>query len=296
MQNVAIVTAWLIFILSVLICIFSVVLIVFADKPISNVIDLWIKPVSDIAVYGGMLFAALALLVAAMAYSQSTTRPKLSLFVGGRNIEDQVLTIFAHSKTRKIVRTQPDWEDIRLTNHGSASARYAVVEIKFALLRAPMTGVWKEIYHDHRGVSAFRWSSGADEMIHPNFPAVIGGVGWMNREIPLSGEVAPDHDVIQISFGCDGFFRPAFSKKLQIRYVSNEAMEEWLMQTFPLQGERLEIQRPDNSMILPDVEWFSCQLGEEAPPSYRSLCNTDIAKQAYWRELFEYWKLKGIVK
>lgn len=286
-------TSWIILISSILICALSVSVIIKPQSPYAQVVDNWVKPVSDIAVYGAMLFAALALLVAAMAYRQSVASPKLTLLLNGRDVRYQEITCYLHSRTSSIVRVEPDW-DLWMVNSGSVSAKYAVIEINFGVLRPTVSG-WKSYQYDHLGPNRFRWASGTDEVIHPNFPVKVGGVGWLHRKVDIQKDTRPNRDSIEITIAADGFFRPPFSKQLHIKYVENEAMEEWLKRTFPIKGENVVVERPDGAKTLPITTWLSCQLGSRVPPTYNDIQRQPIYQEPGWKSIIDHWHETGIV-
>ncbi|MCL6455143.1 MAG: hypothetical protein K6T78_16180 [Alicyclobacillus sp.] len=163
-------------------------------------IDHHLNPISDIVAYLSTLYTALAFIVALIAYRAAVRKPKLRVrFLPESGRLDHPVLVITPSRRVDITRPSANWK-VLLENSGSASARYAVVQIEFDGLYftdQDFPGWEKVLEADALGWYGIRWSAGVNRIVHPNFPIEIsplsfGGLSVHAAEVRMAVTVAAD--------------------------------------------------------------------------------------------------------
>jgi len=140
-----------------------------------------------------MLFAALALLIAILAYRSASLNPvlKLKLFAWMSNENGPAL--FLDKKTNIVSDCRPltEWYFI-IDNIGKVSAKYPVVQIDFdgAYFKEDDFPGWKAIHHANAlGWFGFQWSPVENEIVYPGIPMLLPTMYFSGKyidNIPLN--------------------------------------------------------------------------------------------------------------
>lgn len=132
--------------------------------------------VYNIMTYLSMIFSAVALMVAALAFKQTAKKPKLQLGIVPLMSEEAGLALAIDKETNIVTTTSPlsSW-DITLYNKGKVSAKNPIVKIRFkdAYFGQNQFDGWVACEHARAlGYYGFQWSPKQDEsqVIHPGFP------------------------------------------------------------------------------------------------------------------------------
>lgn len=153
--------------------------------------------------YLGMFFAAVALLVASLAYNSANLRPNLKLniypYMGNKN--EVKLLIKPNSNVVPNIRAYTEWY-FELENIGKATARYPAVQIVFdeAYFDEDSFPGWMPTHHANAvGFFGYQWSPPNNyPMVHPGFPIKLPAMYFTNKPITMPLKV-------KISIVADGF-------------------------------------------------------------------------------------------
>ena len=137
-------------------------------------IDAYLGKVYNVMAFLSMLFSAIAILIAGIAFKKTTSRPKLSLKVFPARAEKEGPAL-AIEQENIVTDTIPlsSW-DIYLSNTGEVSAKNPIVKIRFRDMYFTDDAFpgWKAVEHAHAyGWFGFEWTPKNDQsqVVHVNF-------------------------------------------------------------------------------------------------------------------------------
>lgn len=178
-----------------------------------------------------MIFAALALLVASLAYKAAILRPKLKLRVGTWLYEKEGLALSIHPKSKIVSNCAPltSWR-FWLENHGHISARYPMVQIIFkgAFFSEDAFLGWNSVYHAHAlGWYGFQWSPGSDIIVYKGLPVHLPTMYLSGKQIGEPGLINENTETedsleVEITVVADGAEKQIFTLPVKIEYSSDE--------------------------------------------------------------------------
>lgn len=166
----------LVLILASLAIIIVLLLFVFPYINWISIIDKNLQPIYNIMAFLSMLFSAMALLVAAIAYKQTSRKPKLELIILPWMAEKEGPALIKEKETGCVTLTRPlsSWQ-LYLVNNGKVSATNPIVKIRFkeAYFSHDKFLGWKASEHANAmGYYGFEWTPDKEDsqVVHPGFP------------------------------------------------------------------------------------------------------------------------------
>ena len=178
-----------------------------------------------------MVFAALAFLVAYLAYRVAILRPKLKLRVGTWLYEKKGLALSIHPKSKIVSNCAPltSWR-FWLENHGHISARYPMVQIIFkgAFFSEDAFPGWNSVYHAHAlGWYGFQWFPGSDIIVYKGLPVPLPTMYLSGKQIGEPGLIgkntsAEDSLEVEITIVADGIKKQTYTLPVWLEYSKNE--------------------------------------------------------------------------
>lgn len=171
-----------------------------------------LKDVSDIFSFGSMLFSAIALIVAALAYKAAVQRPILRLVFDPWLGDGEKLVLPMNENPGRVNVTKPltTWK-VWLHNDGGATARYPVVEIRFegAFFSEDEFQGWKATRHIQPwGWCGFQWTPGNELVVHPGFPIELPYLPFAGKVIGgYADESEREYIILHVTIAADGFYQ-----------------------------------------------------------------------------------------
>lgn len=223
-------------ILSCFFLVFSVVIIAFSIGIL--LFPCWFKPLNsylanflNVIFYFTMIFAALALLVASLAYKTAILRPKLRLRVSTWLHEKKGLALSINLKSKIVSNCTPltSWH-FWLENHGYISAKYPMVQLIFkgAFFSEEAFPGWISVYHAHAlGWYGFQWSPGNSVVVYQGLPVQLPTMYLSGKQIGEPGLIEKSTQVevslkVEISIVADGVKKQTYTLPVKIEYSSDE--------------------------------------------------------------------------
>jgi hypothetical protein len=178
-------------IISILIIILCGAILIFPN--IFKCVNEYLSDLSDFISYLGMLFAAIALLIAALAYKSANLNPNLKLNLYTHMNEKDGPALLLDKKTNIVSDCKPltEWYFI-LDNIGKVAAKYPVVQINFngAYFKEDDFPGWKSIHHANAlGWFGFQWSPTENEIVYPGISMQLPTMYFSGKqidEVPLN--------------------------------------------------------------------------------------------------------------
>jgi hypothetical protein len=178
-------------------------------------IDRFLGYFANIVSYFGLVFSAVALLIAALAFRVGVLRPKLRLEIHPWQGEVNKLCLQVNKKTGAIEGSRPNHEwYIYLINDGNATARYPVVEIIFNgfFFGGDSLESWEPTHHANAfGWYGFRWPPGHKEVVHPGLPIKLPTMSLHSAHFEDN-----DNPSIQVSIVSDGFDKITYGVPIEL--------------------------------------------------------------------------------
>lgn len=185
----------------------------------------------NVIFYFTMVFAALAFLVAYLAYRVAILRPKLRLKIGTWLYGKEGLALSINPKSKIVSDCAPltSWR-FWLENHGHVSAKYPMVQLIFkgAFFSEDAFPGWNSVYHAHAlGWYGFQWSPGNSVVVYQGLPVQlptmyfsgnqIGEPGLMGRNIH-----AQDNLEVEITTVADGIKKQTYTLPVKLEYFNDD--------------------------------------------------------------------------
>lgn len=144
-----------------------------------NHLAAWEKYLSgfyNIFAFLGLLFTAIASLIAALAYKNSILRPKLRLGVCQYLHQGDEHRLPVNKVTNRVVLSRPltEWF-LTINNTGDVSAKFPVVQVVFehVFFSPKQFSEWEPVLHSHgNGWYGFQWNP-KDMIIYPKMPVKL---------------------------------------------------------------------------------------------------------------------------
>lgn len=171
----------------------------------------------NIFAYLAMLFAAIAILIACLAFEISVKKPKLKLSIWPWQGQINKLELNVNINTKKVSITKPNTSfHFKLENNGQSSAKYPLVEIVFKNAYFPdkesFPG-WQAVYHANAyGYYGFRWSPKENIIIYPGLPQQLPPMYFSSKYIDNPFD-------IKITIVADGFSKKTYELPVKINYI-----------------------------------------------------------------------------
>lgn len=289
---------WMVFGALIIIAI-SICVVLFASTTSLYYANRYLEPVVNVLSLASMLFAALALLVSAIAYHAATAKPQLRLRIQVGWNDNCPLVLPVHAVTGQILPWAPEstWR-LWITNSGSTSAQYTVVELSFdESMELPEPNGWSKVPWEFGRDHAFRWYAPENLVIHPNFPFELPLFSFSPGREHISIDPPANDTRIKITVAADGYWKEPIVKVVKLDYsVVNYEMEEWLIKAleFPAPSQ-FTAGVPGARGTVHYTSELSTQLGSVIPPTYDYLCGTHLARNDWWKKKFDEWKANGTV-
>lgn len=185
----------------------------------------------NVIFYFTMVFAALAFLVAYLAYRIAILRPKLKLRIGTWLYEKEGLALSINPKSKIVSDCAPltSWR-FWFENHGYISAKYPMVQIIFkdAFFSEDAFPGWNAVYHAHAlGWYGFQWAPGDSVIVYQGLPVQLPTMYFSGKQIgdptePENSRKTEDDMEVEITIVADGIEKQTYTLPVKLEYSSDE--------------------------------------------------------------------------
>jgi len=208
----------LILIISIIVIILCGAILIFPS--IFKSINEYLSGIADFIAYLGMLFAAIALLIAVLAYKSANLNPNLKLNLYAWMNDKDGPALLLDKKTNIVSECRPltEWYFI-LDNIGKVSAKYPVVQLDFsgAYFKEDDFPGWKAIHHANAlGWFGFQWYPAENEIVYPGISMQLPTMYFSGKqidEIPLE---------IIVVIAADRFKKKTLKFPVKIEYEDSD--------------------------------------------------------------------------